>query len=293
MAVGKYAGSGFWALILGGSSGIGLATAKKLWSEGMHVIIVHRDRRQDIPRIEAEFAPMMNQETKLIRLNINALKEGSEREALAELKAAKGKVRVLLHALTRGNLKRLQTESVPVLPDFSKDFPAGWDAIHHLLQSPPAQEGEPSLSEADFLHTISAMASSLWRWTQALIQQEFFAEDARIIGLTSEGNQKIWPYYAAVSVAKSALESLARTMAVELAPLGIRTNILQPGVTDTPSLRKIPGEQALRASALSRNPFGRLTLPEDVANVISLLASEEAAWINGALIPVDGGERLR
>jgi NAD(P)-dependent dehydrogenase (short-subunit alcohol dehydrogenase family) len=48
----------------------------------------------------------------------------------------------------------------------------------------------------------------------------------------------------------------------------------------------------LRASARLRNPFGRLTTPEDVANVVALLASDEAAWINGALLRVDGGEHV-
>lgn len=67
--------------------------------------------------------------------------------------------------------------------------------------------------------------------------------------------------------------------------------MLQPGITDTPSLRMIPGQEVLRAQASFRNPYGRLTLPEDVANVVYLMCRDEAAWINGALIPVDGGEK--
>ena len=98
----------------------------------------------------------------------------------------------------------------------------------------------------------------------------------------------MWPYYAAVSTAKVALEAIVRAMAVELAPYGLRSNIVQAGITDTPSLRMIPGSEELKASAIYRNPFGRLTTPEDVAKVISLLCTDKAAWINGALIPVDG-----
>ncbi|HMA66744.1 MAG TPA: SDR family oxidoreductase, partial [Desulfosalsimonadaceae bacterium] len=88
------------------------------------------------------------------------------------------------------------------------------------------------------------------------------------------------------------LESVARSMAVELAPRGIRSNVIQAGVTDTPGLRAIPGNQRISAQSRLRNPFGRLTTPQDVANVIFLLCLDEAAWINGALICADGGERI-
>ena len=68
--------------------------------------------------------------------------------------------------------------------------------------------------------------------------------------------------------------------------------MLQPGVTETPALAAIPGSERIKASALARNPFGRLTTPRDVADVVYLLSLDEAAWINGALLRVDGGERI-
>jgi enoyl-[acyl-carrier protein] reductase III len=264
---GIFQGKDYWALILGGSSGIGLATAQQLIAEGMNLCLVHRDRRQDLPAVAAHFAQMRSLGPELITLNLNALKEGSENQVLEKLSEARGRIRLLLHCLTRGNLKR--------------------------LLSVEKEAEEPALSESDLQHTIAAMGTSLWRWTQALVEGGFFFEDARIIGLTSEGNQRVWPYYAAVSAAKATLESLVRSMAVELAPLGLRTNVVQAGVTDTPSLRLIPGQEQLKAASARRNPLGRLTQPEDVAKVINFLATDEAAWINGALLPVDGGERLR
>jgi NAD(P)-dependent dehydrogenase (short-subunit alcohol dehydrogenase family) len=81
-------------------------------------------------------------------------------------------------------------------------------------------------------------------------------------------------------------------MALELAPHGIRSNIVQPGVTDTPASRLVPGSALTRAAARRRNPFGRMTTPQDVADVICLLCTDEARWINGALIRVDGGEHI-
>jgi NAD(P)-dependent dehydrogenase (short-subunit alcohol dehydrogenase family) len=88
------------------------------------------------------------------------------------------------------------------------------------------------------------------------------------------------------------MESVARSIAVEFAPHGVRCNVLQPGVTETPALAAIPGSAQLKAQALGRNPFGRLTRPADVANAIFLLSLDEAAWINGALLRVDGGEHV-
>jgi NAD(P)-dependent dehydrogenase (short-subunit alcohol dehydrogenase family) len=77
-----------------------------------------------------------------------------------------------------------------------------------------------------------------------------------------------------------------------MAPYGIRSNIVQAGVTDTAALRLIPGAAHLMAQALLRNPSGRLTTPSDVAEVLHLLARPEAAWINGEVIRADGGEHI-
>jgi len=96
-----------------------------------------------------------------------------------------------------------------------------------------------------------------------------------------------------VSIAKSSLESLNTYMAVELSKFGIKTNLIQAGVTATPSLMRIPDSDRLMETATNRNPFGRLTKPQDVANVIYLLCTPEAAWINGTVIHVDGGEHCR
>ncbi|MGE5861801.1 MAG: SDR family oxidoreductase, partial [Ignavibacteria bacterium] len=109
---------------------------------------------------------------------------------------------------------------------------------------------------------------------------------------TSEGNRKAWKNYAAVSAAKAALEAITRNIALEFAPYGIRANCIQAGITDTNSFRMIPGSQELAEYSKIRNPYKRLTLPENIADAVYLLALDEASWINGSVIPVDGGEHL-
>ena len=81
---------------------------------------------------------------------------------------------------------------------------------------------------------------------------------------------------------------------MELAPRGITANSILAGVTDTPALRRIPGNEKLIEVALSRNPSGRLTLPTDIASFIALLAKpgNGADWVTGNVINVDGGEDI-
>jgi len=78
-----------------------------------------------------------------------------------------------------------------------------------------------------------------------------------------------------------------------LAPMEITTNCIQAGTTETPSFMVIPGSDELAEAAKKRNPFNRLTQPEDVANVVFLLCNKEADWMNGTILKVDGGESLR
>ena len=169
-------------------------------------------------------------------------------------------------------------------------FAEGEDGLHSMTSA--AVYPDRFLEEDDFARTILSMGTSLLGWTQGAFAMNLFADDARIFGLTSEGNEVAWKGYAAVSAAKVSLEALCRSIATEFAPHGIRCNVIQAGVTETPALAAIPGSDLLKAQARLRNPSGRLTIPRDVANVIYLLAREEAAWINGEVIRVDGGEHI-
>ncbi|PWU04406.1 MAG: enoyl-ACP reductase [Terriglobia bacterium] len=111
----------------------------------------------------------------------------------------------------------------------------------------------------------------------------------RIIGLTSAGANRSVPRYAAVGASKGALESLFRYYAAELAPRGISVNLVCPGLVLTDTIAALPQREALEQAALARTPSGRLTTPEDVAQVILFLCSEAASQIVGQTIVVDGG----
>jgi len=301
-----------WALVLGGSSGFGLATAKKLAAEGLNVCIVHRDRRGAMERVNKEFDAIRACGRGFLALNLDALSADGINAVIAELGGAMGpdgRIRLLMHSIAFGNLRPIARSSSREPADAAFDQLAealsisraeldravrkAADAGEPLWQAlEPVDYGEATLEDEDVARTIYAMGTSLLTWVQRVHAAGLFAADARVIGLTSEGNAVAWRGYAAVAAAKSALESISRAIAVEFGPLGIRSNIVQPGVTDTPALRVIPGSERMKAGARLRNPLGRLTTPEDVADVIYLLCLDEARWVNGALIRVDGGEHV-
>ncbi len=254
-----------WALILGGSSGLGLATAHKLAKHGYNICILHRNRKSEYITISQEFENIKNNDVTLLSFNIDATNHEKRTEAIIKIKEVLGtidKIKIVVHSIAKGNLK------------------------------PMVSKTGSTLKNDDFGLTINAMAISLYDWTTALFEAQLFATDTRIISFTSEGNSKAWQNYAAVSAAKVTLEAITRNIALEFAPFGIKANCIQAGVTDTASLRAIPGSEKLIEHSTQRNPHKRLTRPEDVANVVYLLSKDEAAWINGAIIPVDGGEHI-
>jgi enoyl-[acyl-carrier protein] reductase I len=260
----EFEGSGYWTVVLGGSSGLGLASALKLAQHGMNICLVHRNSRSEMEAVEAAFEQIRACGVSLVSFNVDVVRPESRSTVLlklAEELGARGRVRCLLHSIAKGNLKLLS-------------------------------DADMVLNTEDFLLTIQNMAVSLSDWTAAIYHADLFAEDARVISFTSEGSSRAWKYYAAVSAAKAALEAITRSIALEYAPFGIRANCIQAGVTDTISLRKIPGSALLKANSITRNPFDRLTTPDDVANVVYLLCKDEAAWINGVVLPVDGGEQI-
>jgi enoyl-[acyl-carrier protein] reductase III len=114
-------------------------------------------------------------------------------------------------------------------------------------------------------------------------------DGGRIIGVSSLGASRAIPHYAFIGASKAALESLARSLAQELGPQGIRVNIVNAGVVDTDALKYFPNREQLLAEYARRAPAGPTLTQEDVANAVYLLCLPEAAMITGHTLVVDGG----
>jgi len=255
-----------YALILGSSSGFGAATGLRLAQEGYNIFGVHLDRRAAMPQVEELINKMKAFGTEVVFYNANASDEEKRQESVADIRQripGNSYLKVLMHSLAFGTLK-------------------------------PFIDKEPAkmLTKSNMVMTMDVMAHSLVYWTQELYRNNLLGFGSRIFAMTSHGSNTVVPFYGAVSAAKAALEAHIRQLALELGEIGATANAIKAGVTNTPALQKIPGHERMIEAATQRNPAGRLTTPEDVANAITALCSMSCQWINGDVIAVDNGESV-
>lgn len=147
-----------------------------------------------------------------------------------------------------------------------------------------------SLSELNVRHfdwTFSLNVRAFFELMQVLKNR--FSERSGVVAISSIGAQRALPYYSLVGASKAALESLARHLAVELAPRGIRVNILAPGTVATEVWKVIPESEVRVAAAIDRTPIRRLVTAEEVAWAAQFLCSEASMGMIGQTVVVDGG----
>ena len=250
--------SGKWALILGASSGFGAAAALKLAQAGVNICGVHLDRKATMDQVESLKTKIKETGREVLFFNVNAADPEARAEILKQLSEKKISIHILFHSLAFGALK----------PFVSED----------------------SINQKQIEMTMDVMANSLVYWAQDLVKNKLFATGGRIFAMTSAGSSRVWKSYGAVSAAKCALESHIRQLSLELAPMKITANAICAGVTDTPALRKIPGNDVMIEMATKRNPYKRLTTPEDIANATLALSLPHIGWMTGNVLNIDGGE---
>lgn len=257
-----------WALILGASSGFGEANALELARNGMNIFGVHLDRKTTLANVERIAGEIKNAGCEAQFFNVNAADETKMDEVIAVIEKTfqeqpGSHLRVVLHSLAFGTLK-------PFIADNPND----------------------AITKAQMDMTVDVMAHSLVYWVQRLVRKKLLGKGGHIYAMTSAGSSRVWKSYGAVSAAKASLESHIRQLALELAPLGITANAIMAGVTDTPALRKIPGNEYMIEMAAKKNPSGRCTTPQDVAKAIAAFSNGATAWMTGNTIRVDGGENI-
>ncbi len=189
-------------------------------------------------------------------------------------------------------------------------------AIHGSVADPSSikemvEQVEKTFSRLDILVSNAAsgvlkpimdMGPKHWRWcmeTNALAlpllvkeAKHLMKPGARVFALTSLGSERAIPDYGFIGASKAALESLVRSLSVELAPEGISVNTISAGAVDTDALKYFPEHDRLIAEAKSKSLAGRIVEPEDVANVLYLLTLPEAEMIKGQTIYVDAGYNI-
>lgn len=267
----KWDGRECWAVVLGASSGFGAAAAKAWARAGFGIIGVHLDMRATRADAEAVRDEIAAMGVPVVFHNTNAADDAKREKVIAAISevfderraaGAQPMVGAMLHSLAFGA------------------------TLHYITND----DGRKELSRKQMEMTADVMAHSLLYWTRDLYHADMLQRGSRVYAMSSEGAILAVPTYGAVSAAKAALEAHVRQLALELATAGITVNAIRAGVTDTPALRRIPGWRQLVHAAEARNPNGRLTRPQDVADALTVLATPQTHWMTGNIIGVDGGE---
>jgi enoyl-[acyl-carrier protein] reductase III len=257
---------GKWAVILGASSGFGAATALELAKYGVNIIGLHLDRGAALEAVKDLVKQLEDCGVQAHYLNTNIANAEKRKDAVAQIKQWIGgndRVHMLMHSVAFGSLKPF----------------VGADANSQLAQ-------------AQMEMTLDVMANSLVYWVQDLWHAGLLGAGSRVFSMTSAGSEEAFKTYGAVSAAKSTLESHTRQLALEMGKHGVMVNCIMAGVTDTAALRKIPGNADIVDIAMRRNPTGRMTTTRDIAVTIRALCDPEITRINGAVLVIDGGERI-
>ncbi|WP_280153991.1 SDR family oxidoreductase [Piscinibacter sp. XHJ-5] len=182
-------------------------------------------------------------------------------------------------------------------------LPKGLAAVNERMQ----QGGELPISlvhcAATGVHRpFDQLSAKHWDWTMALNVRAFFElmqqllpllrEGSAVVAVSSAGAVRAVQAYSTVGASKGALEAFARHLAVELAPRGVRVNILSPGSVETDAWAAFPDKEARLAEAIRRSPRGRMVDLDEVAHAAQFLCSPASSGLIGHTLVVDGGARV-
>jgi NAD(P)-dependent dehydrogenase (short-subunit alcohol dehydrogenase family) len=238
------------AVITGGSSGIGLATAKRFVEEGAHVVITGR-REQELKEAAVSIAGNVT----TVVGDVSRLEDLDRLYAV--VKEKHGHIDILFANAGAGTIAPLE-----------------------------------AATEAHFDQTFDVNVKGLFFTVQKALP--LFKDGGSIILTSSVSNVMGLPGFSAYAASKAAVRSFARSWTLELKDRKIRVNSMSPGPIDTPALATTTGltsEQAEQAAAqfASQVPMGRRGEPEEIANAVAFLASDESSFITGVDLAVDGG----
>jgi len=239
------------AVVTGGASGIGLATARRFIAEGATVTAV------DLAEPAQEAVPADERE-RLQTITCNVSDADAVRRAMDAIVSAHGGADILVTAAGTSVGRKAHETTLDM-----------WRMV------------------------MDVNVNGTFLWVRACLPVMRARGRGSIITIASQRALAGGTESASYVSSKGAVLSLTRSLAVDYAAEGIRANAILPGAIDTPMLRssfeRVAEPAAARARSLARHPMGRFGTPDEVAGAAAFLASDDASFVTGIFMPVDGG----
>lgn len=164
------------------------------------------------------------------------------------------------------------------------------DTLDGIVYCPGSINLKPfnRFSENDILDDMRLQVTGGLSAVQKNIKALKNASDASVVFISTVAVQKGFAYHTQVSISKGAVEGMTKALAAELAP-HVRVNCVAPSLTDTQLAGRMLNSEEKKETHGKMHPLGRVGEPEDIANTIAFLLSEQASWITGQVLHVDGG----
>ncbi|OAI44650.1 hypothetical protein AYO43_02180 [Nitrospira sp. SCGC AG-212-E16] len=239
------------AVVTGGNAGIGEAIAIAFAREGASVVITGR-RQGELDRVVND---IVREEGKAFAVVGSVTDESHVRETVRRTVQQFGRLDILVNNAGVGNFgKRLH-----------------------------------EIEDVTWAEVLDVNLTGVFRMTRAVLPQMLTQGMGAIVNISSVASLVGLPTLPAYAASKGAIDALTRALAVDYAKEGIRCNVVNPGLIDTPMAAPLMSNPAQLTPILSHYPIRRAGKPEEVANMVLYLASDEASWVTGGTFLIDGG----
>jgi len=239
------------AIVTGGNAGIGEAVVKRFADEGASVVITGR-RQQELDRV------------------------------VSGIRHNKGKALAVAGSVT--DETHVQDVAQRTLDSFGR--------IDILVNNAGIGEFGKRLHEIDdttWTTVLDVNLTGVFRMTRAIVPHMLKQGRGAIVNISSVASLVGIPTLTAYAASKGALDALTRALAIDYATDGIRCNVVNPGLIDTPMAAPLMANPDMLQPILAQYAIRRPGTPDEVANMVLYLASDEAAWVTGGTFTIDGG----